>query len=78
VNACCVPCDTVGALGVMASETSVAAVTVSVEEPVTLPIVALRVAGPTLAPVATPLEPAALLIAAAALDVLHVTAVVRS
>jgi hypothetical protein len=71
-------CARVGALGVMARETSVAAVTVSVDEPVTLPNVAVRVEGPTLAPVARPLDPPALLTTAAAFDALHVTAVVRS
>jgi hypothetical protein len=59
-------------------DTSVAGVTVSVVEPETFPSAAEIVVEPAVKEVATPLEPAALLIAAAAELDAQVTAVVRS
>ena len=60
-------------------DTSVAAVTVKVVEPETLPDAALMVAVPTVRAAADPLEPAALLIdATAVLDELQVAVAVRS
>ena len=64
--------------GVIAIDTSVAAVTESVVVPDMLPDVALIVVEPDAAGVANPLEPAALLMAATVvLDEFHVAAVVR-
>jgi hypothetical protein len=64
--------------GVIAIDVSVAAVTVRVVDPDTLPEVAVTVVEPVATEVASPLEPAALLIVAApVLDELQVTAVVR-
>jgi hypothetical protein len=68
-----------GLLGVIEIETSVAGVTVNVVEPEMPPDVAVIVVEPAAAEVANPLEPAVLLIAAtAAVDVFHITVVVRS
>jgi hypothetical protein len=68
-----------GFVGVTAMETSVAAVTVNVVEPDTEPDVAPMVVVPTLAPVARPLLPAALLtVATFALEEAQVTDAVRS
>ena len=58
------PRTTDGLAGVMAMETSSSDVTVMPVEPVTAPWVALSVVEPTLAPVARPREPAALLMVA--------------
>jgi len=67
-----------GLVGVIAMDTSVAEVMVSEVDPEMLPDVALIVVEPAATEVASPLEPAALLIAAtAALDEYQVTAVVR-
>jgi hypothetical protein len=68
-----------GLVGVIAMETSVAGVTVSVAVPETLPDVAVIVVEPAATDVTLPLEPAALLMAAtAAVDDFHITVVVRS
>ncbi len=73
-----VPLAMLGLVGLTATETSVAAVTVSVVEPEILPDVAVIVVVPAATEVASPFEPAALLIVAAAvLDELQVTAAVR-
>ncbi len=73
-----VPLAMLGLVGLTATETSVAAVIVSVVEPETLPDVAVIVVVPVPTAVASPFEPAALLIVAAAvLDELQVTAAVR-
>ena len=78
VNCCDAPTAMVGLAGVIASDTSVAAVTVSVAVPDTLPDVAVIVVEPAATEVALPLEPAALLIAATVVyDELQDTAVVR-
>ncbi len=78
VNCLVVPLPIEGASGVTAMELSVAAVTVSVVEPKMLPDVAVIVVVPAATEVASPYEPAALLIVAAAvLDELQVTAAVR-
>ena len=78
VNCCDAPCAMVGLAGVIARDTSVAAVTVSVAVPDTPPDVAVIVVEPAATEVALPLEPAALLIAATvAIDELQDTAVVR-
>ena len=68
-----------GLVGVTAMDTSVAGVTVSVVDPDILPVVAVIVVEPAAAEATSPLEPAALLMAAtAAADEFQVTAVVRS
>ena len=68
-----------GADGDTAIETRVAAVTVNVVLPTTASLVAETIVPPTPAPVARPFEPAALLtVAAAVLEDVHVTCVVRS
>src|SRR5207253_2111344 len=61
VNCCVVPAAMDGLVGVTARETSVAAVTVNVDEPDTEPNVALIVVVPAATPEARPLLPAALL-----------------
>ena len=67
-----------GLAGVTAMETSAVAVMVRVVEPEMLPDVARIVVDPAAADLARPLEPAALLIVAAAvLEELQVTAAVR-
>jgi hypothetical protein len=67
-----------GLLGVIAMDTSVAAVTVSVVDPDIPADVAVIVVEPVATEVALPLEPAALLMAATvAIDELQDTAVVR-
>jgi hypothetical protein len=67
-----------GLLGVIAMDTSVAAVTVSVVDPDIPADVAVIVVEPVVTEVALPLEPAALLMAATvAIDELQDTAVVR-
>ncbi len=67
-----------GLPGVTAMDTKVAAVTVRVVEPDTLPDVAVIVVVPAAIDVARPLEPTALLIVATpVLEEPHVTAVVR-
>ncbi len=68
-----------GLVGLTVMDTSVAEVTVSVVEPDMLPDVAVIVVEPAAAEAASPLEPAALLIAATdAADELQVTDCVRS
>jgi hypothetical protein len=66
-----------GLVGVIATETSVAGVMVSVVDPEILPDVALIVVEPPATAVARPLDPPALLIVAAELDDLQVTEAVR-
>lgn len=79
VNCLVVPSAMLGLVGVIAMETSVAGVTVSVAVPETLPDVAVIVVEPAATDVTFPLEPAALLMAAtAAVDDFHITVVVRS
>ena len=79
LNRAVAPAETLGAGGVTAIDTSVAAVTVSAAVPEMVPDVAVMVAAPTARPVADPFEPAALLMTAiAALDELHVMEPVRS
>jgi hypothetical protein len=79
VNCLVVPSAMLGFVGVIAMETSVAGVTVSVAVPEILPDVAVIVVEPAATDVALPLEPAALLMAATvAFDELQDTAVVRS
>ena len=64
--------------GITAMDTSVAAVTVKLVEPVTAPSVAVILVKPGLAALASPLEPAALLmVAIAGADDVQVTVVVR-
>ncbi len=78
VNCWVVPLATLGLAGVTARETSVAGVTVRVVDPDMLPDPAVIVVEPAAAGVATPLEPAALLIVATpVLEELQVTDVVR-
>ena len=73
------PFATMAAGGVTSIDTSVAAVTVNVVVPVTLPLVADTVVLPTPAAVTRPFEPAALLTAATVLaDDAQVTWPVRS
>jgi hypothetical protein len=68
-----------GLFGVTARDTSVAGVTDSVVDPDTLPNAAVIVVAPAAAEVATPLEPAALLITAMLVDdELQATAFVKS
>jgi len=63
--------------GVTARETRVAGVTVRVVDPDMLPVAAVIVTAPVAEDAASPLEPAALLIDAAAFDELQTTDVVR-
>ena len=68
-----------GLVGVTVRETSVAGVTVSIVDPETVPNAATIVVAPVATEVATPLDPAALLIVAMpGYDELQVTAFVRS
>jgi hypothetical protein len=67
-----------GLVGVIAMETSIAVVMVSVVDPEMLPDVALIVVEPAATDVASPLDPAALLMVAAEPDELQVTAPVKS
>ena len=68
-----------GLAGVIAMDTSVAAVTVSVVDPDMLPDVAVIVVEPAATDVARPLEPAALLmVATPVVNEFQVTDVVRS
>ena len=79
VKRCVEPSAMLGLDGVTAIDTRVAGVTVSVVEPETLPDAAVIVVEPAVTEVASPLEPAALLIVATPVDdVLHVTEVDRS
>jgi hypothetical protein len=79
MKCCIVPNAMLGFVGVTARETSVAGVTVSVVAPVTFPRTALIVVDPEDAEVAKPLEPDVLLmVAAAAVEELQVTDVVKS
>jgi len=79
VNCRVVPSAMLGVAGVTARDTSVAGVTVRVVDPEMLPDVAVIVVEPTATDVATPLEPAALLMAATpAADEFQVTDVFRS
>jgi hypothetical protein len=68
VKCCIVPNAMLGFAGVTARDTSVAGVTVSVVDPDSPPDAAVIVAEPAAAEVATPLEPAALLIVATPVD----------
>ena len=78
MNCLVVPSAMLGLAGVTAMETSVVAIMVRVVEPEMLPDVARIVVDPAAADLARPLEPAALLIVAAAvLEELQVTAAVR-
>ena len=78
VNCCVRPAATDGFVGVTCIDTSVAAVTVSVVEPVTPASVALIVVVPTFSAVARPCEPAAFeIVAIVTTDDAHVTCVVR-
>ena len=78
VSCCVVPIMTVGLAGVIATETSVAGFTVSVVDPDRVPDVAVIVVEPAATGVASPIEPAVLLIPAMDDDdELQVTAVVR-
>jgi hypothetical protein len=74
VNCWVAPLVIDGLAGVMAIDCSVAAVTVSVVEPFTVPEAALMVEVPTPAPVA---RPAAVMVAVAVFDELHVAVLVR-
>ncbi len=77
-NCLVVPFAMLGLAGVTARETSVAAVTVSVVDPDMLPDAAVIVVKPAATGVATPLEPAELLIVATpVLEELQVTDGVR-
>ena len=79
VNCLVVPLTMLALAGVIAMDTRVAEVTVSVVEPDILSDVAVIVVEPAATEVANPLEPATLLMAAtAALDEFQVTVVVRS
>jgi hypothetical protein len=79
VNCWVVPIAILGLPGVIAMETSVAAVTVNVVDPDILPDVAVIVVEPAATDVVKPLELAALLMAATPVaDEFQVTAVVRS
>jgi len=78
VNCLVVPRAILGLAGVIAIETSVAAVTVNVVDPEIAPDVAEMVVEPVATEVANPFEPAALLMVATDdADELHVTVVVR-
>ena len=75
VNCCVVPLAIDGSAGVTAIDCSVAEVTVTVVDPVTLPLVAVMVAEPGATPVTRPpLET----VATEASDVVHPTVVVKS
>jgi hypothetical protein len=78
MKCCTVPSAILELFGVTAMDTSVAGVTVSVVDPDTFPSAAEIVVEPAAIEVATPLEPAALLIAADDVVDAQVTAVVRS
>ena len=67
-NCSVVPSEIKELTGEMATETRVAAVTVSAVPPLIVPEVALMVAVPTPAPVASPCVPGALLTVATAVD----------
>jgi len=74
-----VPLAMLGLVGVIAIDTNVACVTVSVVEPEMLPEVAVIVVDPVAPDVASPCEPAVLLIVAApVLEELQMTEAVRS
>jgi hypothetical protein len=78
VNCWAVPRAMLGLAGVIAMDTSVAAVTVSVVDPDMLPSVAVIVVEPGVSDVARPLEPPALLmVATPAVNEFQVTDVVR-
>jgi hypothetical protein len=78
-NCWTVPRAILGFFGVTAIDWSVAGVTVSVVDPETLPIAAETVVEPAAIEVATPFEPAVLLmVATSAVDDIQVTAAVRS
>jgi len=78
VNCCVLPMAMLGLVGVIATETSVAGFTVSVVDPDRVPDVAVIVVEPAATGVASPIEPAVLLIPAMDDDdELQVTAVVR-
>jgi len=78
VNCCVVPSTMFGLDGVIATETSVAGVTVSVVDPDRVPDVAVIVVEPAATGVTSPLEAAALLMVATDVDdELQVTVVVR-
>ena len=78
MNCWVVPLTMLGLVGVTAMDTSVAEVTVSVVDPDLLPDVAVIVVEPAAAAVASPLEPAALLmVATPVLDEFQVTDAVR-
>ena len=74
VNCCVPPAATDGFTGVTAIDTSVAAVTVSVVDPLTLPLVALIVVVPAFSALASPV---ALTVAVVVLEDAHVAVVVR-
>jgi hypothetical protein len=79
VNCRLVPFATFGFVGVTATDTNIAGVTVSVVEPEMLPEVAVIEVEPVATAVASPWEPAALLIVAAlAFEELQMTEAVRS
>jgi hypothetical protein len=79
VYGCCNPVGRVGFAGVTPIDTSVAAATVRLVDPDTLPRVAVMVVEPEPAAVANPLEPVVLLIEAMlGAEELHATAAVRS
>jgi hypothetical protein len=79
MNCWVVPLAMLGLVGVIAMETSVAVVMVSVADPEMLPDVALIVVEPAATDVASPLDPAALLIVATlVLEEFQVTAPVKS
>jgi hypothetical protein len=78
VNCRVVPLTMPGLVGVIAMDTSVAELTVNVVDPVMPPDIAVIVVEPTAAGVASPLDPAALLIVATpAVSEFQVTDVVR-
>jgi hypothetical protein len=79
VNCRVVPLTMLGLVGVTTIDTSVAGVTVSVVDPGILPDVAVIVVEPAATEVTSPLEPAALLMAAtSAADEFQVTVAVKS
>src|SRR5215472_14091658 len=79
VNCCVVPLATEGLAGATVMDWSVAEVTVSTVDPLIEPSVALMVVVPAATVLATPWDPAALeIVAAAVLDEAQVTCVVRS
>jgi len=78
-NCCCMPFTIIGFGGVTVIDTRVAAVTVSVVEPRTLPAVAVIVVEPAATLVANPLEPAISLVVATDVSAEpHITELVRS